>query len=66
MEVCMAKSIRLKTETQGRVTQAVTNFYTETGVRIGDAQMVDVLVNEALNARILAMTPKRKGERGRP
>lgn len=62
----MAKSIRLKTETQARVTQAVANFYAETGMRVGDAQMVDLLVNEALDARVLAMTPKRKGERGRP
>lgn len=62
----MAKSIRLKTETQERVTQAVAKFYTETGARIGDAQMVDILVNEALDARVLATTPRRKGERGRP
>jgi hypothetical protein len=47
----MAKSIRLKTDTQQRVTEAVTNHYAETGVRISDAQMVAALVDEALNAR---------------
>ena len=47
----MAKSIRLKTETQVRVAVAVADHYEETGVRIGDAAMVDALVNKALDAR---------------
>lgn len=62
----MAKSIRLKTETQVRVEDAVAKFRMNTGVTISDAALVDVLVNEALDARVLATTPKRKGERGRP
>lgn len=51
MEVYMAKSIRLKTETQRLVEDAVTDFYVGTGVTLSDAAMVDVLVNEALAAR---------------
>lgn len=59
----MAKSIRLKTETQVRVEDAVAKFRMNTGVTISDATLVDVLVNEALDAR---EGQKRKGERGRP
>lgn len=62
----MAKSIRLKTETQRRLVEAVAEHYAGTGVLVSDAQMVDALVNEALNARVTVKEPKRKGERGRP
>jgi hypothetical protein len=47
----MAKSIRLKSPTQVRVEDAVAKFRMDTGVTLSDAALVDVLVNEALDAR---------------
>lgn len=62
----MATSIRLKTETQQQVDDEVKTHFFETSVVISDAQMVDALVREALEARRLArvsMAAKRKGGR---
>lgn len=47
----MAKSIRLKTETQERVQQEVLAILERTRLTVSDAQVVDMLVNEALDAR---------------
>lgn len=47
----MAKSIRLKEETQARVTREAMRLEQVNGFEVRHAQVVDVLVNEALDAR---------------
>lgn len=47
----MAKSIRLKAETQHRVEQEVLAILKRTRLDVSDALVVDMLVNEALDAR---------------
>lgn len=47
----MAKSIRLKDETQTRVQDEARRLGKARGIPVRDAQMVELLVNEALDAR---------------
>lgn len=47
----MAKSIRLKAHTQERVAQEAMRLEQANGFEVRHAQVVDVLVNEALDAR---------------
>jgi nucleoside diphosphate kinase len=54
----MAKSIRLKSETQKRVIGEVASIHERTGLLVSDAKVVDMLVNEALDARE-AVQPKK-------
>lgn len=57
----MAKSIRLKTETQKRVSREVDDIYERTRLTVSDAVVVDMLVNEALDAREAAAKRKTRG-----
>lgn len=47
----MAKSIRLKDETQTRVQDEARRLGKARGIPVRDAQMVELLVNEALDVR---------------
>lgn len=47
----MAKSIRLRSETEDRVHREALRLAQACGVPVRDAQMVELLVTEALDAR---------------
>lgn len=59
----MAKSIRLKAPTQKRLIGAIAQFHEETGALLPDAMMVDILVNEALDARANSAARREQAEK---
>lgn len=61
----MAKSIRLTTDTQKRVIRVVAEIHEREGVLVSDAKVVDMLVNEALDAREREAAARAQVRKGR-